>query len=112
MKQPFSVRYPTKHLQLAVMSGDPPASYDIMNWHVSAQGTVSSGVLSLWAILCPPRIQFHIKMNRVVRRGGSNQEAQIFASFFKIISLYFTHSEIQYMGVSASEFSAYDEILL
>ncbi len=63
-------------------NGDPPASYDIINWHVTAQGTIEFVTVGHFVSSQGSDGQFHIDMERVVWGGGNRHKVYNFAAFF------------------------------
>lgn len=63
-------------------NGDSPASYDIINWHVTAERTIEFVTVGHFVSSQGSNGQFHIDMDRVVWGGGSRQEVCAFAAFF------------------------------
>ncbi|XP_055370004.1 extracellular calcium-sensing receptor-like [Betta splendens] len=53
-------------------NGDPPASYDIINWHVAAQGAGEFVTVGHFLSDC-----FHINMEAVLWGGGSGKEVPV-----------------------------------
>lgn len=55
-------------------NGDPPASYDIINWHVTAQG--AGEFVTVGHFLSDPgsKGHFHINMEAVLWGGGSGKK--------------------------------------
>ncbi|KAM4628225.1 extracellular calcium-sensing receptor-like [Polymixia lowei] len=58
-------------------NGDPPASYDILNWHVTAEGTVQFVHVGYFVSSQESAGQFLINMDRVVWGGGSRHEVPV-----------------------------------
>uniref|UniRef100_A0A3Q1IYB4 GPCR family 3 nine cysteines domain-containing protein n=1 Tax=Anabas testudineus TaxID=64144 RepID=A0A3Q1IYB4_ANATE len=58
-------------------NGDPPASYDIINWHVTPQGAGEFVTVGHFLSSQGPDGQFHINMDRVVWGGGSRQRVPV-----------------------------------
>ncbi|XP_022625380.1 extracellular calcium-sensing receptor-like [Seriola dumerili] len=56
-------------------SGDPPASYDIINWHVTAQGTIE--YVTVGHFVSSQGSDLHIDMDRVVWGGGSRHQVPV-----------------------------------
>lgn len=56
------------------MNGDPPASYDIINWHVTHEGTAEFVQVGHFLSSVGVDDQFHINMEKVVWGGGSGDE--------------------------------------
>ncbi|XP_071352919.1 extracellular calcium-sensing receptor-like [Trachinotus anak] len=56
-------------------SGDPPASYDIINWHVTAQGTIE--FVTVGHFVSSQGSDLHIDMDRVVWGGGSRHKVPV-----------------------------------
>lgn len=63
-------------------NGDPPASYDIINWHVTPQGAVEFVTVGHFLSSEGSDGQFHINMDQVLWGGGSGQKVSIFADIF------------------------------
>ncbi|XP_042342378.1 extracellular calcium-sensing receptor-like [Plectropomus leopardus] len=57
-------------------NGDPPASYDIINWHVTPQGTIEFVNVGHFVSSQGSDGQFHIDMDRVVW-GESNKQVPV-----------------------------------
>ncbi|XP_026149923.1 extracellular calcium-sensing receptor-like [Mastacembelus armatus] len=58
-------------------NGDPPASYDIINWHVTAQGTGDFVTVGHFVSSQESGGQFHIDMDRVMWGAGSRHEVPV-----------------------------------
>ncbi|XP_071784015.2 extracellular calcium-sensing receptor-like [Centroberyx gerrardi] len=58
-------------------NGDPPASYDILNWHVTAEGTIQFVHVGHFVSSQGSDGQFHINMDRVVWGGGSGHKVPV-----------------------------------
>ncbi|XP_061072503.1 extracellular calcium-sensing receptor-like [Conger conger] len=54
-------------------NGEPPAAYDIMNWHVGAQGMVEFVKVGQFDSADGPHREFDINMKRIVWGGGQNE---------------------------------------
>ncbi|XP_070987201.1 extracellular calcium-sensing receptor-like [Oncorhynchus clarkii lewisi] len=59
------------------MNGDPPASYDIINWHVTPEGTAEFVQVGHFLSSEGLDDQFHIDMDKVVWGGGSGDEVPV-----------------------------------
>ncbi|KAM9441650.1 extracellular calcium-sensing receptor-like [Salvelinus alpinus] len=59
------------------MNGDPPASYDIINWHVTPEGTAEFVQVGQFLSSEGSDDQFHIDMDKVVWGGGSGDEVPV-----------------------------------
>ncbi|XP_029529756.2 extracellular calcium-sensing receptor-like [Oncorhynchus nerka] len=59
------------------MNGDPPASYDIINWHVTPEGTAEFVQVGHFLSSEGSDDQFHIDMDEVVWGGGSGDEVLV-----------------------------------
>ncbi|XP_031651896.1 extracellular calcium-sensing receptor-like [Oncorhynchus kisutch] len=59
------------------MNGDPPASYDIINWHVSPEETAEFVQVGHFLSSVGVDDQFHINMEKVVWGGGSGDEVPV-----------------------------------
>ncbi|XP_070987139.1 extracellular calcium-sensing receptor-like [Oncorhynchus clarkii lewisi] len=59
------------------MNGDPPASYDIINWHVTPEGTAEFVQVGHFLSSEGSDDQFHIDMDKVVWGGGSGDEVPV-----------------------------------
>ncbi|XP_055737002.1 extracellular calcium-sensing receptor-like [Salvelinus fontinalis] len=59
------------------MNGDPPASYDIINWHVTPEGTAEFVQVGHFLSSEGSEDQFHIDMDKVVWGGGSGDEVPV-----------------------------------
>ncbi|XP_055736999.1 extracellular calcium-sensing receptor-like [Salvelinus fontinalis] len=59
------------------MNGDPPASYDIINWHVTPEGTAEFVQVGHFLSSEGSDDQFHIDMDKVVWGGGSRDEVPV-----------------------------------
>ncbi|XP_064816600.1 extracellular calcium-sensing receptor-like [Oncorhynchus masou masou] len=59
------------------MNGDPPASYDIINWHVTPEGTAEFVQVGHFLSSEGSDNQFHIDMDNVVWGGGSGDEVLV-----------------------------------
>nr|XP_029529755.1 extracellular calcium-sensing receptor-like [Oncorhynchus nerka] len=59
------------------MNGDPPASYDIINWHVTPEGTAEFVQVGHFLSSEGSDDQFHIDMDKVVWGGGSGDEVLV-----------------------------------
>ncbi|XP_064831366.1 extracellular calcium-sensing receptor-like [Oncorhynchus masou masou] len=59
------------------MNGDPPASYDIINWHVTHEGTAEFVQVGHFLSSVGVDDQFHINMEKVVWGGGSGDEVPV-----------------------------------
>lgn len=79
-------------------NGDPPASYDIINWHMTAEGTIEFVTVGHFVSSQGSNGQFHIDMDRVAWGAGSRHEVCVFLLLF-YISFY------PFVKVSASQFS-------
>ncbi|XP_050921480.1 extracellular calcium-sensing receptor-like [Lates calcarifer] len=87
MKQPFSLSQiahylrkvnfttPLKEWMNFDENGDPPASYDIINWHVTAQGTIE--FVTVGHFMSSQGSTFHIDIDRVVWGGGSGHKVPV-----------------------------------
>lgn len=62
-------------------NGDPPASYDIINWHVTPEGEGEFVTVGHFLSSQGSDGQFHINMDRVVWGGGNKQKVTNFALF-------------------------------
>lgn len=70
-------------------NGDPPASFDIINWHVTAQGTIE--FVTVGHFVSSQGLNFHIDMDRVVWGGGNRHKVSNFTVFFpSVVSLLVT----------------------
>ncbi|CAL8362693.1 unnamed protein product [Merluccius merluccius] len=58
-------------------NGDPPASYDIINWHVTPQGKVEFVNVGHFVSSQGSGGQFHIDMNRVLWGGGQGDRVPV-----------------------------------
>lgn len=58
------------------MNGDPPASYDIINWHVTPEGTAEFVQVGHFLSSEGSDDQFHMDMDKVVWGGGSGEEVR------------------------------------
>ncbi|XP_067451890.1 extracellular calcium-sensing receptor-like [Thunnus thynnus] len=58
-------------------NGDPPASYDIINWHVTAERTIEFVTVGHFVSSQGSNGQFHIDMDRVAWGGGSRHEVPV-----------------------------------
>ncbi|XP_039986372.1 extracellular calcium-sensing receptor-like [Xiphias gladius] len=56
-------------------NGDPPASFDIINWHVTAQGTIE--FVTVGHFVSSQGLNFHIDMDRVVWGGGNRHKVPV-----------------------------------
>ncbi|XP_029572021.1 extracellular calcium-sensing receptor-like [Salmo trutta] len=59
------------------MNGDPPASYDIINWHVTPEGTAEFVQVGHFLSSEGSDDQFHMDMDKVVWGGGSGEEVLV-----------------------------------
>nr|XP_029529918.1 extracellular calcium-sensing receptor-like [Oncorhynchus nerka] len=59
------------------MKGDPPASYDFINWHVTPEGTAEFVQVGHFLSSEGSDDQFHIDMDKVVWGGGSGDEVPV-----------------------------------
>ncbi|XP_071216141.1 extracellular calcium-sensing receptor-like isoform X2 [Salvelinus alpinus] len=59
------------------MNGDPPASYDIINWHVTPEGKAEFVQVGHFLSSVGVDDQFHINMENVVWGGGSGDEVPV-----------------------------------
>ncbi|XP_052324492.1 extracellular calcium-sensing receptor-like [Oncorhynchus keta] len=59
------------------MNGDPPASYDIINWHVTPEGTAEFVQVGHFLSSEGSDDQFHIDMDKVMWGGGSGDEVLV-----------------------------------
>ncbi|XP_036821511.1 extracellular calcium-sensing receptor-like [Oncorhynchus mykiss] len=59
------------------INGDPPASYDIINWHVTPEGTAEFVQVGHFLSSEGSDDQFHIDMDKVVWGGGSGNEVPV-----------------------------------
>nr|XP_046171426.1 extracellular calcium-sensing receptor-like [Oncorhynchus gorbuscha] len=59
------------------MNGNPPASYDIINWHVTHEGTAEFVQVGHFLSSVGVDDQFHINMEKVVWGGGSGDEVPV-----------------------------------
>uniref|UniRef100_A0A8C7U9Z3 G-protein coupled receptors family 3 profile domain-containing protein n=1 Tax=Oncorhynchus mykiss TaxID=8022 RepID=A0A8C7U9Z3_ONCMY len=59
------------------INGDPPASYDIINWHVTPEGTAEFVQVGHFLSSEGSDDQFHIDMDKVVWGGGSGDEVLV-----------------------------------
>nr|XP_046152405.1 extracellular calcium-sensing receptor-like [Oncorhynchus gorbuscha] len=59
------------------MKGDPPASYDFINWHVTPEGTAEFVKVGHFLSSEGSDDQFHIDMDKVVWGGGSGDEVPV-----------------------------------
>ncbi|XP_041733036.2 extracellular calcium-sensing receptor-like [Coregonus clupeaformis] len=59
------------------MNGEPPASYDIINWHVTPEGTAEFVQVGHFLTSEGSEGQFHIDMEKVVWGGGSGDEVPV-----------------------------------
>ncbi|XP_045076909.1 extracellular calcium-sensing receptor-like [Coregonus clupeaformis] len=59
------------------MNGDPPGSYDIINWHVTPKGTAEFVQVGHFLSSVGADDQFHINMEKVVWGGGSGDEVPV-----------------------------------
>ncbi|XP_014019025.2 extracellular calcium-sensing receptor [Salmo salar] len=59
------------------MNGDPPASYDIINWHVTPEGTAEFVQVGHFLSSEGSDDQFHMDMDKVVWGGGSGEEVPV-----------------------------------
>lgn len=90
MKQPFFLSQiahylrqvnfttPLKEWMNFDKNGDPPASYDIINWQVTAEGTIEFVNVGHFVSSHGPNL--HIDMDRVVWGGGSRHQVSIFSA--------------------------------
>uniref|UniRef100_A0A3Q3KDK4 G-protein coupled receptors family 3 profile domain-containing protein n=1 Tax=Monopterus albus TaxID=43700 RepID=A0A3Q3KDK4_MONAL len=58
-------------------NGDTPASYDIINWHVTVQGTAEFVTVGHFVPSQGSDGQFHIDMDRVVWGGGNRHKVPV-----------------------------------
>eukprot|EP00063_Salmo_salar_P044194 XP_014019029.1 PREDICTED: extracellular calcium-sensing receptor-like [Salmo salar] len=59
------------------INGDPPASYDIINWHVTPEGTAEFVQVGHFLSSEGSDDQFHMNMDKVVWGGGSGEEVLV-----------------------------------
>ncbi|XP_029572020.1 extracellular calcium-sensing receptor-like [Salmo trutta] len=59
------------------MNGDPPASYDIINWHVTPEGTAEFVQVGHFLSSEGSDDQFHMDMDKVVWGGGRGEEVPV-----------------------------------
>uniref|UniRef100_A0A4W5M4L1 G-protein coupled receptors family 3 profile domain-containing protein n=1 Tax=Hucho hucho TaxID=62062 RepID=A0A4W5M4L1_9TELE len=59
------------------MNGDPPAAYDIINWHVTPEGTAEFVQVGHFLSSEGSGGQIHIDMEKVVWGGGSGDEVPV-----------------------------------
>eukprot|EP00063_Salmo_salar_P044188 XP_014019023.1 PREDICTED: extracellular calcium-sensing receptor-like [Salmo salar] len=59
------------------MNGDPPASYDIINWHVTPEGTAEFVQVGHFLSSEGSDDQFHMDMDKVMWGGGSGEEVPV-----------------------------------
>lgn len=59
-------------------NGDPPASYDIINWQVTAEGSIEFVTVGHFVSSRGPDL--HIDVDRVVWGGGSGLQVSIFST--------------------------------
>ena len=55
-------------------NGDPPASFDILNWHVTPQGKVEFVNIGYFVSSEGSGGRFHIDMDRVIWGGGQGDK--------------------------------------
>ena len=58
-------------------NGDPPASYDIINWHVTPQGGVEFATVGHFVSSDGSGGQFHLEIERVMWGAGSGREVRL-----------------------------------
>lgn len=72
-------------------NGNPPASYDIINWHVTAEWTIEFVTVGHFVSSQGSHGQFHIDMDRVMWGGGSRHEVcALLLHFFVFVSIPFS----------------------
>ncbi|KAK2912416.1 hypothetical protein Q8A73_006529 [Channa argus] len=84
--QPVQIAHYLRHVNFTTplkewinfdQNGDPPASYDIINWHVTAQGAGQFVTVGHFMSSQMSDGQFHIDMERVVWGGGSRHRVPV-----------------------------------
>ena len=83
-------------------NGDPPASYDIISWHVKAERTIEFVTVGHFVSSQGSNGQLYIDMDRVVWGGGSRHEVFLLLFFIRFYP---------FVRVFVCEFLVYDEIL-
>ena len=97
-------------------NGDPPASYDIINWHVTPQGGVEFATVGHFVSSDGSGGQFHLEIERVMWGAGSGREVRFkkkneklcakMKQYYAVIQVVFC--QLKYLEEVTVELKGYD----